>query len=120
GVVTIHHHRAAAQKDGGQPSSHENCTPSNLSGRMALGVQPPPRIEASGIRKGECMTRFWYTKRAKFGNQRGFTLIELMIVAAGPAPSCSERTTAYNAAIDGGLGTFTISAAGEGATVSAP
>ena len=28
------------------------------------------------------MTRFWYTKRAKFGNQRGFTLIELMIVVA--------------------------------------
>src|SRR2546426_10805648 len=28
------------------------------------------------------MTRFWYTKRAKFGSQRGFTLIELMIVVA--------------------------------------
>ena len=28
------------------------------------------------------MTRFWYTKRVSFGNQRGFTLIELMIVVA--------------------------------------
>ena len=28
------------------------------------------------------MTRFWYTKRVTLGNQRGFTLIELMIVVA--------------------------------------
>ena len=28
------------------------------------------------------MTRFWYTKRKGLGNQRGFTLIELMIVVA--------------------------------------
>jgi len=28
------------------------------------------------------MIRFWHTKRARFGNQRGFTLIELMIVVA--------------------------------------
>src|SRR5262249_546993 len=28
------------------------------------------------------MTRFWYTKRATSGNQRGFRLIELMIVVA--------------------------------------
>ncbi len=28
------------------------------------------------------MTRFWHTRRARFVNQRGFTLIELMIVVA--------------------------------------
>src|SRR5438128_10170789 len=28
------------------------------------------------------MTRFWYTKRVTLGNQRGFTVIELMIVVA--------------------------------------
>ncbi len=28
------------------------------------------------------MTRFWYTKHKALGNQRGFTLIELMIVVA--------------------------------------
>ena len=28
------------------------------------------------------MTRFFHTKRMKFGNQKGFTLIELMIVVA--------------------------------------
>src|SRR5881409_2071502 len=28
------------------------------------------------------MLRFWYTRRLSFGNQRGFTLIELMIVVA--------------------------------------
>jgi len=27
------------------------------------------------------MTRFWYTKRVTLGNQRGFTLVELILVA---------------------------------------
>src|SRR6267142_2692 len=40
---------------------------------------PATRPNSSG---GICMNRFWNRKRQVLGNQRGFTLIELIIVAA--------------------------------------
>ena len=41
-------------------------------------------------------------------------------MAAIPTPPSTVWGTAYNYAINAALGTFTISAAGDGATVSAP
>ena len=41
-------------------------------------------------------------------------------MAAIPTPPSTAWGTAYNFAINAALGTFTISAAGDGATVSAP
>src|SRR4029453_11185280 len=41
-----------------------------------------PAFNPRPLRQGDCMYRWWTAKRKVAGNQRGFTLIELMIVVA--------------------------------------
>src|SRR2546425_8065068 len=49
---------------------------------MAPSVQSFPGNGPQLYCEGGTMTRFWNKKRCTIGNQRGFTLIELMIVVA--------------------------------------
>src|SRR5438876_2091053 len=49
---------------------------------MAPGVHLVTDRQSKPFLKGAAMIRFWNKKRCKVGNQRGFTLIELMIVVA--------------------------------------
>src|SRR2546425_766434 len=49
---------------------------------MAPSVQSFPGNGPQLYCEGGTMTRFWNKKRCTVGNQRGFTLIELMIVVA--------------------------------------
>src|SRR5437867_4072787 len=61
-------------------------SPESLWVALAMGLAPavhPCAIDSSrsSIRGAQKMTKFWYTRRG-LGNQRGFTLIELMIVVA--------------------------------------
>src|SRR5262249_60571731 len=53
---------------------------------MAFGVHHPSRIAASASSREDGAMRFWYTKWVTLGNQRGFTLAELMLatVIIGP------------------------------------
>src|SRR5437867_8771733 len=48
------------------------------SKQFSYGVQTTPNFQGGD----GAMIRFWHTKRKALGNQRGFTLIELMIVVA--------------------------------------
>src|SRR5437016_5417584 len=48
-------------------------------GGAALGQQSKRNVEHS---REDTMLRFWTTRHLSFCNQRGFTLIELMIVVA--------------------------------------
>src|SRR5262250_1814969 len=41
-----------------------------------------PRAIRSPVQRSELMLKVWHSKRTAIGNQRGFTLIELMIVVA--------------------------------------
>src|SRR6267378_3355589 len=186
--------------------AHDRSLPSDSRSLAPLrSFSRPPCSDASPLRrspwqqfemerrtfKEERMLRFWSKRHLTLGNQRGFTLIELMIVvaiigilaaiaiplyanvqarariakaqadacplasavsmfqahmgtlpsvldlltaiatspqnitagpfmAAIPTPPSTVWGTAYNYAINAALGTFTISAAGDGATVSAP
>ncbi len=49
--------------------------------RMAFGVHRPSRI-AHLDRTMKTVRRFWYTKRVTLGNQRRFSLVELMLATA--------------------------------------
>src|SRR6266481_4369029 len=81
------------------------------------------------------ITRFWHKKRTALGTQRGFTLIELMIVVAvnglnqsagpfmasvpAPPPGGTPAWGAYGYA-SSTSGTFSITATGDGTTITVP
>src|SRR6266852_6771625 len=81
GAVTT---RANARrpKSGRQHPSHEHCALPDSKRCMAFGVHRPSRIATSTSDKEDGVMRFWYTKRVTLGNQRGFTLVELMLATA--------------------------------------
>src|SRR6267143_4088903 len=72
---------------------------------MAFGVHRPSSFARSTSNKEDAVKEFWYTKRVTLGNQRGLTLIELIlattiiaILSAIDVPLYAKRHTITRAA----------------------